>query len=293
MVEHDCASNGIYLIWSFKSSSNILKYKWEMISAITVVVVILAIFGSLTIYTQNWPPAVVVESKSMQHGNNFVLGVINTGDIVGMKKVYSQNNVITYVVARELGGPVYYGDFGDVVIYDNTYLGELVIHRAMFYVSGWNGDTPIIANDNNPSWLAINGYNVTILNVGYAHRNLLVGLGNFIGTTGYVTMGDYNLANSPFKEGSFYLGADVNVGIDNSLVNITQVRGIAVGYLPILGTLKLWIDGKTQYIPELSNIVMALVIVVIVAAAFFPTKKDDRKDQHIKKVRKMKRNDKY
>jgi len=54
--------------------------KGELIALLAVVLVLVIIFSGLYFYTGNWPPAVIVESKSMQHGNNFVFGVINTGD---------------------------------------------------------------------------------------------------------------------------------------------------------------------------------------------------------------------
>jgi len=242
--------------------------KSEITISVGVIIVIVLIFASLTVYSQNWPPAVVVESSSMQHGQNFVFGVINTGDIVGVKKVNSFTDVITYLVARESGGPVNYGEYGDVIVYDDYYRGELVIHRALFYVEGWNGDTPILYGNNNPSWLNISGSTVTIFDKGFRHQNVFIDLANYVGQTGFVTMGD----NNPVAD------QQPGSGIDNSLVNMSQVKGVVFGYLPILGTLKLWIEGKTQYIPEQSNIIMALVLVGLIVFAFYPgSRKNDKK----------------
>src|SRR3989337_1354127 len=45
--------------------------------------VVLIVFGIIFLYTQNWPPEVVVESRSMQHNDTeSSIGVIDTGDIV-------------------------------------------------------------------------------------------------------------------------------------------------------------------------------------------------------------------
>jgi signal peptidase len=246
------------------------KYKSEVVSAITIVAVIVIIFSSLFFYTGNWPPAVIVESSSMQHGNNFVFGVINTGDIVGVKKVQSFTSIQTYLVAREHGSPTTYGEYGNVIIYKNYELGELVIHRAMFYVMGWNGTTPIIYGNTHPSWLLIQGSDVYISNVGYSHKNLEVQLQNYIGQTGFITMGDHNFATSTYGSGKYTIAADQNYGIDNTLVNETQVFGYAVGYLPILGVLKVWGTSDRVYIPELSNLAMIVIIIAVIAIAIAP-----------------------
>lgn len=258
------------------------KHLKGIVSIVSLILIIVLLFSALYLYTGNWPPAVIVESKSMQHGNNFVFGVINTGDIVAVKKITGYKAVDTYLVAREHGGPTNYGEYGDVIVYDNHFLNELVIHRAIFYVYGWVGDVPELYGNDNPSWLDINGSTVYIYNVGYAHRNVAINLQSYIGQTGFVTMGDYNLANSELKYNGFYIAADQDVGIDNSLVNYTQVYGVAVGYLPVLGVMKLWITGNTQYIPEESNEIMAIIIVLVVALIFvpFPSQEKRKRNQN-------------
>ncbi len=261
-----------------------LKSRQALIEIISVFLIIVVLLGASYAYTGNWPPAVIIESKSMQHGNGFTLGVINTGDIVGVKKVGNYSNVITYVQARTQGMSLNYGDYGDVVVYKNYFLNELVIHRAILYVEGWHGATPIIEGFQNQSWLHISGSNIIINDVGYAHRTLLIELSAYVGQTGFVTMGDYNLANSPFNQSGAYLAADQNVGIDNSLVNISQIVGIAVGYIPIVGVMKLWLTGETQYIPMESNVIMAIILLAIVVYAFLPSKASPKnEDKKIKK----------
>lgn len=248
-----------------------LKFRNEIVSAIAVVAAIAIIFSSLYVYTGNWPPAVIVESSSMQHGNNFVFGAINTGDIVSVKKIKSIASVETYLVAREKGSPSTYGEFGNVIVYNNYELRELVIHRAIFYVEGWNGTTPILYGNDNPSWLSIQGSSVYIMDVGYTHQNLVVELQSYIGQTGFVTMGDHNFANRiGGTDGAYVIAADQNTGIDNSLVNVTQVMGYAVGYLPVIGVLKVWATNNRHYIPEQSNIIMIIIIILVIALAFVP-----------------------
>ena len=249
------------------------KYKSEAVSLIAMVAVMVIIFSSLYFYTGNWPPAVIVESSSMQHGNNFVLYAINTGDIVGVKKISNFTSVETYLVAREKGSPWNYGEFGDVIVYRDYFIPELVIHRAIFYVEGWNGSVPILYGNDNPSWLSIQGSEVYITDVGYAHKNLLVDLRSYVGQTGFVTMGDHNLADSPVHNGNYTIAADQNVNIDNSLVNASQVIGYAVGHLPIVGVFKVWLtrnQADINDIPIQSSEAMVVIIAAVVLLIIAP-----------------------
>ncbi len=99
------------------------------------VIVVAIIFGGLYAYTQVWPPIVVIESGSMQHGSDSHIGTIDTGDIVLVKRIYSPDDVITYVEGR-IKGYQTYGDYGDVIIYHCR--GDSIIHRAIVYLQ-WDG----------------------------------------------------------------------------------------------------------------------------------------------------------
>src|SRR5512136_2920662 len=64
------------------------------VAVIIMAVVLAAIFA----YTQVWPPLVVVESSSMQHGDTTsFIGVIDTGDLVFVQAAPNRADVITYV----------------------------------------------------------------------------------------------------------------------------------------------------------------------------------------------------
>lgn len=226
------------------------------------IIVVALIFIALFAYSGIWPPIVVVESGSMQHGNQWQYGVINTGDIVVVQKVASISNIITYLQGRETGYKTY-GDYGNVIIYIAPD-GESIIHRAMFYVT-WNGTTPQILGENNASFLNVSGEDVIIEDIGYSHRNLLVDLSSYVGHAGFVTMGDHNLALAPpskFQGYVVYEAADENVGISSSLVTMNMVEGVAHGWLPWFGDIKLIVTGNTKYI--LSNSILFLIISLIV-----------------------------
>ena len=59
-------------------------FKGLFIAGAIVIIIILGLFA----YSGLWPPLVVVESESMQHSNTTsYIGVIDTGDLVIVKKV--------------------------------------------------------------------------------------------------------------------------------------------------------------------------------------------------------------
>jgi signal peptidase len=92
------------------------------------------VLGSVYAYTGNWPPMVVVESNSMMHGTDSAIGVIDTGDLVLVKKINSRRDLVTYIEGKRTGYKTY-GDYGDVIIYNKNGGGETpVIHRAVLWI---------------------------------------------------------------------------------------------------------------------------------------------------------------
>ncbi len=179
---------------------------------IAIAVLIMAILlGGIYLYTGVWPPLVVVESSSMQHGHTTsYIGVIDTGDLVFVKAVGSRADVTTYVQGRASGYSTY-GDYGDVIIFrlarDPT--ATPIIHRAIMYVipNGSNADVPELASVPSSQWEGFrNGVQVsspydltavTIHEMGWQHNlgitfNLAGFIGAFPGQAGYITMGDNN-----------------------------------------------------------------------------------------------------
>jgi len=237
----------------------------DSIKALLIAVIAIAlIFIALFAYSGIWPPLVIVESSSMQHGNQWQYGVINTGDIVLVKKVTSASNIITYVQGRETGYKTY-GDYGNVIIYTAP-SGKSIIHRAIFYVT-WNNTVPVIIGEQKASsFMIIYGEDVIIKNMGFLHRTLLVNLAPYVGQSGFVTMGDNNLASLPLSNFQGYMvceAADENVGISSSLVNMHMIEGLAQGWLPWFGDIKLIASGNTQYIPSDSYYYLAISLIIL------------------------------
>ena len=183
------------------------------IAVLIMAVVLAAIFA----YTQVWPPLVVVESSSMQHGDTVSnIGVIDTGDLVFVQAAPSRADVITYVQGRATGYATY-GDYGDVIIFRlaRDPSATPIIHRAILYVVP-NGtalaDVPDLAALPTSEWTGFRSgvpttspYGltaVTIHGMGYEHNlGITFNLAYFVSAfhqPGYITMGDNNAHHACF-----------------------------------------------------------------------------------------------
>ncbi|MCL4480786.1 MAG: S26 family signal peptidase [Candidatus Thermoplasmatota archaeon] len=252
-------------------------------AGLIALIAVILIFSGITIYSGEFPPASVVESESMEHSSTWTWGTINVGDIVIVKNVPDPvRNVITYVVGRETNFSTY-GEYGDVILYHDPD-GDIVIHRAMFYLS-WNNGTPVVAGYANQSWLSIHGQDIIIYDCGYSHRNLLVNVSEFVNESGFITVGDHNLATSPLYNSRYdaYLAADQNVGIMPTPVKAGEVLGVARGQIPWFGLIKLNImraEGDWPYyneVPANSYLYLGISLAAIFGAIFFPYRSLGRK----------------
>lgn len=243
--------------------------------AIALVIIVGIILG-VTIYSGVIPPASVVESGSMQHSDNWQFGVINTGDIVIVKKVSNpQTGIVTYVQGRDSNFSTY-GDYGNVILYDAPG-GLVVIHRAMFYLT-WSHGLPVIPGYHNQTWMNVTPSYVLIKDVGFTHRNLVVYINDFHNESGFITMGDHNLAISTLYNSGLkaYIAADENVNIIGHPVTPSEVIGKAVGQIPWFGLIKLNVmrlQGDWPYssdVPNHSYEYLGASILVIGILIFFP-----------------------
>ena len=239
-------------------------------------IIILGVLIGLVVYSGVFPPASVVESGSMQHSQDWEYGVINTGDIVLVKKVPNpEKDVTTYVQGRTSNFSTY-SDYGNVLLY-NAPGGLIVIHRAMFYLT-WSNNTPVVQAYTNQSWMSVTDSYVLIKDVGFTHRNLIVFLNDFRNESGFITMGDHNLAISTLYNKTFnaYIAADENVNIISHPVTNSNIVGIAQGLVPWFGLIKLNImrlQGDWPFyndVPNYSYYYLGISIVLIGIAIFFP-----------------------
>jgi len=218
---------------------------------LTAVIIVGSVMGVLYLYCGVWPPLVVVESRSMQHSNNEAyIGVIDTGDIVAVKKPLSTADITTYVKGRSTGYSTY-GEFGDVIVY-KKYGSDTetpVIHRAILYAvydpstglfnvpelqeltygKDWKRD------GSSQSWKGIS--TLYLFDVGYGHKNITINLASMERYSGYVTMGDNAITNPSIDQ----------VGIiPNKLIKFEWIIGKATGELPWFGLIKVCLGGSSS-----------------------------------------------
>ncbi len=261
--------------------------------ALAIVVVLVA---GLFAYTQNWPPAYVVESPSMQHGPNDVLGVINTGDLVLAEKI-PVGQIQTYVQSIRSGYSTY-GEYGDVLLYwPNGVTGTPIIHRAILFlqydpqVNGYNATTlDGLACGSEPNAVfstpgtfgptgipdcgttGLTG-TLNLFGIGWANANVSVDLASAIlgAHSGFLTMGDNNFLNSQSENSGCYsacIGDPDQVARLSTLVEPAWVLGVARGMLPWFGALKLALEGNTQWVPSQSWQFLGLTIAGVILLAF-------------------------
>ncbi|MCK4457630.1 MAG: S26 family signal peptidase [Thermoplasmata archaeon] len=214
------------------------------VAALIVGIILLSLF----LYTGNWPPMVVVESKSMQHSDteSFV-GVIDTGDLVLVQNAHSKSDIITYVEGRATGYGTY-GEFGDVIIYKQggNYEAKSIIHRALIRLdwnessgtidipdldrlelgADWSGKTS--GGENVTSPYGLNG-TIMLYHVGFADVTVTLSISGYIGQfsgnqngSAFVALGDNNDGNT-----------------DPRIIRQDWIEGRARGEIPWFGLLKL------------------------------------------------------
>jgi signal peptidase len=263
-----------------KATAKVIKvlkgYKGLLIAGTIILIIILGLFA----YSGLWPPLVVVESESMQHSDTTsYIGVIDTGDLVIVKKISTLSDVKTYVASLNDGYKTY-GDYGDVVIYDRdgSVLATPVIHRAIveldFNSTSYSFDIPSLANVPTDKW-SVGGqhsgvwYDLTttleIYHVGYRDQTVTISLADILsyyqnnGVTphgGLITKGDHNL---------FY-DQSTMANIAHQPVIADWVVGEARGEIPWFGLIKLWVGGNMPAdTPGNSKTDLILTIVVIIA----------------------------
>lgn len=240
-----------------------------------VLLVFVSAPAAIMLYSGTWPPIYTVESQSMEHSSNWTSGSVNVGDIVLVKNIENKpSNVVTYVEGRVTGHSTY-GEYGDVILYKAP-SNEIVVHRAMFYLS-WDNGNPVVSGFTGQSWMKVTDSYVVIDNASYTNRNLIVYLNNLVNKSGFITVGDYNLAHSQLYNSSenAYVAADQNVfGYNPAAPN--SIEGVAFGQIPWFGLIKLnlmRIAGDwPQYneVPAYAYLYLLISVSAIVSLVVFP-----------------------
>jgi signal peptidase I len=256
---------------------------FEPLVAVAIIVVMLV---SLYAYTQNWPPVYVVESKSMQHGDSDILGLINTGDLVLAQRVPG-DQITPYVVGLQTQYSTY-GEYGDVLLYSADGQGATpIIHRAILFLQ-WN---PSSASYNATDLAGLPCGNAThavystpgtrndcaltdltgtlnLFGIGWHSVNVSVDLRSpTLGQhSGYLTMGDNNLACSSNSDCTGL--PDQGPASISELVEPGWIIGVARGMLPWFGSVKLLLEGNAGMVPPQSWQFLGLTVAGLILLAF-------------------------
>jgi len=263
---------------------------FEPLVALAIVVLMLV---GLFAFTQNWPPAYVVESRSMQHGPEDRVGLINAGDLVLAEKIPT-SSIVPYVVGARNGVRTY-GEYGDVLLYhpNGNTRATPIVHRAIFFLSWVGGTSSYSASDlqglpcgsganmsagelyyeAGASGCATTGLTgeIKVFNVGWNSSAPVISLdladSEFTGSTygehsGFVTMGDHN--EEPDQ-------TPINGGTTPTLSALVEpgwVLGVARGMVPWFGAFKLLLEGNARNVSSNSWQFLGLAIVAAILSAF-------------------------
>jgi signal peptidase len=251
-------------------------------SYLLALAIVLAVIGGLWLYSGVWPPLVVVESASMQHSDTRSdIGVIDTGDLVILKKEVSLMNVQSYLESVPSGYSTY-GELGDVVIYRplGSYSVTPIIHRALCEVeynsTGGGFDVPALAHVPDGMWDVLGGershYNIkgtlVLHDIGYDRVDVSIHFSSFLSS------------GRPLHDGLITLGDNNHGNIDqNSLclepVKAEWLEGVARGELPWFGLIKFYVSGQASHmsIPRNSesNLLISLGLIIGVPIAIDAT----------------------
>jgi signal peptidase len=263
------------------------------VAALIVGIILLSLF----LYTSNWPPMVVIESKSMQHSDTeSSIGVIDTGDLVLVQKAHSTSDIITYVEGQATGYRTY-GGYGDVIIYKagGDFNDKSIIHRALVRLdwnesSGtidipdlddekwelgedWSGTTG--GGDNVTSPYGLDG-TIWLYHVGYGDVTVTLSISAYVSQfiadnpngSAFIAMGDHNI-NLMAHTGN----------PDPSIIRLEWIEGRARGEIPWFGLLKLtlfrdagapccsgWADSAAP-LNSWDSLLIAIVLIIAVPIA--------------------------
>jgi len=237
-----------------------------------------SVFLAMFAFSGNWPPLVVIESKSMQHsGDESQIGVLDTGDLAMVKSVSSMNEITTYAGGL-INGHRTYGDFGDVIIYwkagDQT--ETPIIHRAVIFLDANDDDSfsapelqylapgvDYVLTNSSDSWDHLTS-DFHMLNYGFRGADISIPITNILRFAeahgealrgGFITKGDYNT----FVDQLSYISVGEPVPFE-------WVHGVATGEIPWFGVVKLWFTGSLPQDAPGNSITLLWVSVIAIAA---------------------------
>lgn len=256
------------------------KIPQTVLDILIAVAIVASIFLAMFAYTGSWPPLVVVESRSMQHSDTeSYIGVMDTGDLVLVKKINNISEITTYYSGRSTGYATY-GDYGDVVIYlrGGSTLFTPIIHRAVLYLinnpDGISFNSPELSwmikgsdynfDDESDTWEHITD-NIVLKDYGYKALTLTIPIKQMIAEmqshgvplhSGYITKGDLNPQVDQF----------LGISTTREPIKLDWIVGVARGEIPWFGIVKLWLTGDLPSNTPGNSIGALMICIVLIIA---------------------------
>lgn len=191
------------------------------------------------------PPSTVIESESMQHGNESKIGIIDTGDLIVVKSPM-KTQIVTFVEGYQNDYQTF-GDYGSVIVYKRS-AGNPVIHRAIVYLEYNESTNKWSSKDlmNYPSeyWTCDSGNDYTnitgtlkITKLGSLNPTVTIDMNKLIKKSGYITMGD----NNSTCDQSCGIALDTPISKD-------RIKSVAWVEIPWIGSIKMIMAGEINQI---------------------------------------------
>ena len=263
---------------------------------------VLLVFLLTFAYSGIWPPMVVIESGSMEHGNNPLyeepgfthIGTIDTGDLVIVKEA-KKSDIVTYLQGKKTDYKKY-GDYGDVIVYYKNGIKEFegnpvtpVIHRAMAWVDVLE-EPQDMDGDNITDYYYIPeidtyyGSQIELSEIGL-DRAYLKNLKN----SGYITKGD-STGNPHPDQLTHYDIRGNKPEYRVQPVDPDWVVGVARGELPWFGLIKLFVTQPENYenAPSGCKSMLWISIIVILVGPYTIGKMLEVRAQRAELARKKK-----
>ncbi len=212
-------------------------------------------------------PLSVVMSSSMQHDNyESQIGVIDTGDVMIIQDP-TKADIQSYVEGT-ISGYKSFGDYGSVIIYERGDDVNPVIHRAIIWLE-YNGNgtwsAPSLQNyqgdwscSQSKDFRKLSG-TLTFEDITQARKTVSINLNSLGKQSGYLTMGDNPETNKYF---------DQDAGIISHPVGTDDLRAVAIGELPWLGVIKVYMtESKRAFLEHVPNSINSLVMLFVLIFA--------------------------
>jgi signal peptidase len=225
----------------------------------------------------------------MQHSDDeSALGVIDTGDLVLVKSIDSEDDVISYMKGKRVGHETY-SEYGDVIVYRKNGFKDStpVIHRALIWVEynqtgnsfdipelehhkvGTDGDWYILGRPSDDRWYNLRG-TLVLRKIGYDEEDVQINLNDIILNynnpdiephSGFITLGDHNHANYDQNMLRDEHGGTVRP------ITPEWIVGKARGELPWFGLIKLYFQDNsiTEKAPANSFTMLWISLILIFA----------------------------